>query len=47
MAKLPEETLTNIFVLQRQLAENIEEVSAVEWTLFEQYGETEATLPEL
>jgi hypothetical protein len=47
MAKLPDETLTVIFNLLRQLAEGIEEASATEWMLFEQYGETEATIPEL
>ena len=47
MAKLPDETLTTIFNLQRQLADGIEEATATEWLLFEQYGETEATIPEL
>jgi hypothetical protein len=47
MAKLPDETLTIIFNLLRQLAEGIEEASATEWALFEQYGETEVAIPEL
>ena len=47
MAKLPDEILTRIFSLQRQLAEGIEEASAAEWVLFEQYGETEETIGEL
>ncbi len=47
MAKLPNEILTTIFSLQRQLAEGIEEASALEWILFEQYGETEETIGEL
>ncbi|MDY6807306.1 MAG: hypothetical protein SXA11_26315 [Cyanobacteriota bacterium] len=47
MAKLPEETLSTIFSLMRQLAEGIEEASAAEWQLFEQYGETSETLGEL
>lgn len=47
MAKLPNEILTTIFTLQRQLAEGIEEASTTEWTLLEQHGETEATIPEL
>lgn len=47
MAKLPDEILTNIFSLQRQLAEGIGEISALEWLLFEQYGETEETIGEL
>lgn len=40
MAKLPDEILTTIFNLQRQMAEGIEEASAAEWALLEQYGET-------
>ncbi len=47
MAKLPDEILTTIFTLQRQIAEGIEEASAAEWALLDQYGETEATIPEL
>jgi hypothetical protein len=47
MAKLPDKSLTIVFSLQRQLAEAIEEASAIEWVLFERYGETETTMPEL
>ena len=47
MAKLSEETLSTIFSLMRQLAEGIEEASAAEWQLFEEYGETPETLGEL
>ena len=47
MAKLPEETLTSIFELLRQLAEQIEYASATEWQLFTEYGENERTLSEL
>lgn len=47
MAKLPDETITTIFTLQRQLAEGIEVAAAAEWALAQQYGETEATVPEL
>lgn len=47
MAKLTNETLTTIFSLQRQLAEGIEEASAVAWILFIQYGDTEETQDEL
>jgi len=47
MAKLSEETLTTIFDLMRQLAVGINEASAAEWELFEQYGETPETLEEL
>ncbi|MBW4623129.1 MAG: hypothetical protein KME17_27700 [Cyanosarcina radialis HA8281-LM2] len=44
MAKLPNETLTTIFTLQRQLIEGIDEAAATESTIFEQFGETEVTL---
>jgi hypothetical protein len=47
MAKLPDKSLTIIFSLQRKLAEAIEEASAIEWVLFDRYGETETTMPEL
>ena len=47
MAKLPDEILTTIFSLQRQLADRIDEAAAAEWILFEQYGETEETVGEL
>lgn len=47
MAKLSDETLTIIFQLLRQIAEGVEEASAIEWLLFERYGENELTLPEL
>ena len=47
MAKLSDEILTNIFTLQRELAEGIEEASATEWALLLQYGETQATMSEL
>ncbi len=44
MAKLPDETLTTIFTLQRQLVEGIDEAAAAESMIFEQFGETEVTL---
>lgn len=47
MAKLSAETLTAIFSLQRQLIEFIAETKLTEFSLFERYGETEETLPEL
>ena len=47
MAKLPNETLTIIFTLQRQLVEGIDEAAATESMIFEQFGETEVTLPVL
>lgn len=47
MAKLPEEILTIIFALQRNLVEGFDEAAATESMIFEQYGETEVTLPAL
>lgn len=47
MAKLPSQTLTTIFNLQQRLVELIDEAKAAEYNLFEEYGETEETLPEL
>lgn len=47
MAKLPDETLTIIFTLQRQLVEGIDEAAATESIIFEQFGETQLTLPVL
>ncbi|MDZ4872635.1 MAG: hypothetical protein CLLPBCKN_002031 [Chroococcidiopsis cubana SAG 39.79] len=47
MAKLSDETLGTIFTLQRQLVEGMDEAAATESRLFEQFGETEETLPVL
>jgi len=47
MAKLSPETLSNIFNLLRQIAEEIETASATEWILFEIYGENPRTINEL
>ncbi len=47
MAKLSPETLTNIFNLLRQIAEEIENACSTEWILFETYGETTRTINEL
>ena len=47
MAKLPDQILTRIFLLQRQLIERLDEATAVETTILEFFGETEATIPEL
>jgi hypothetical protein len=44
MAKLSPETLSNIFNLLRQIAEEIETASATEWILFEIYGENPRTI---
>lgn len=47
MANLPDETLTTVFYLQRRLFQIINQASAAEFNLAEEYGETEATLGEL
>ncbi|MCT7953558.1 hypothetical protein NG798_27560 [Ancylothrix sp. C2] len=47
MARLSSETLSNVFSLQRQLLEQVDEATAVEYILMEQFGETEETIPEL
>lgn len=47
MAKLFSDTLTTLFTLQRRLIELIDEAAATEFQLFEQFGETEATITEL
>lgn len=47
MAKLPNQTLTTILTLQRRLLESIDEAKAAEFHLFEEFGETEETTPEL
>ena len=47
MANLPDETVTTVFNLQRQLWRLINQVTAAEWMILEQYGETQATIPPL
>ena len=47
MTKLPDQILTRIFLLQRQLIERLDEAAAVEAMIMELFGETEATIPEL
>ena len=47
MAKLPDSTIVNIFTLQRRLAECLESTTAMEFSLFQQFGETAETAPEL
>jgi len=44
MAKLPEEILSNIFNLERQLLESINEATEVEFIILEQVGETQDTI---
>jgi hypothetical protein len=47
MAKLSEDLLITIFNLQKQLIAGIDDAAAIETLLFEQYGETNLTLPVL
>ncbi len=44
MARLPNETLTTIFSLQRQLVEGMNDAAATELANFEQFGEIEITI---
>ncbi len=43
MAKLPDETITRVLNLQRQLLERIDDAAATEFAILAQFGETEAT----
>ncbi len=47
MAYLSNETTDEIFDLQRRLLQLINEAAGLELALLEQFGETEATIPEL
>ena len=47
MADLPNETLASIFNLQPRLFQIINQAKAAEFNLFQQYGETERSLPDL
>ena len=47
MAQLPEETITTVFNLQRRLLAILNQATATDFLLLEQYGETEATLIDL
>lgn len=47
MAKLSPQTLRIVFDLQRRMVELIDEAKATEYNLFEAFGETEETIPEL
>jgi hypothetical protein len=47
VAKLPDSTIVNIFTLQRRLAECLESTTAMEFSLFQKFGETAETAPEL
>jgi hypothetical protein len=47
MADLPEKTIVIIFTLQRRLLKIINEATKYAFIIFEQFGETEETIPEL
>ncbi len=47
MAKLPNTTISSVFELQRRLIDTLDSVTDAEFKLFEQHGETVATIPEL
>lgn len=44
MAQLPEETITTVFNSQRRLLAILNQATAVQFMIFEQYGETEITI---
>lgn len=47
MAKLPDETFSTIFSLQRRLLERIDEATATDAAIFERFGEAEIIAIEL
>jgi hypothetical protein len=47
VAKLSDPILTQIFTLQRRIVESIDATTALEFRIFEQWGETAETLTEL
>ena len=47
MANLPNETIITVLNLQRRLIQLINEATAAGFIILEQYGETEATIPDL
>lgn len=44
MARLPEEIITTVLALQRQLLERLDEATATEFVIQEQFGETGETI---
>lgn len=44
MAQLPDETTTTVLNLQRKLLAIINQATATQFIIFEQYGETETTI---
>ncbi|MFM9267125.1 hypothetical protein [Tychonema sp. BBK16] len=47
MAKLPDQTISTIFRLQQRLAALLDIATAAEYSLLQQFGETQETMPEL
>lgn len=47
MAQLPDQTFIIVFTLQQRLLENIDQATATDATILEQFGETAITAPEL
>lgn len=47
VAKLPDPILSNIFALQRRIIECIDATTALEFSIFDRWGETDRSLPEL
>jgi hypothetical protein len=47
VAKLPDPSISNIFILQRSLVECLNAVTALEYRLFQQFGETPETITAL
>jgi hypothetical protein len=47
MAKLPNETVKIVLMLQQRLLDIMDQATALGFNIFEQYGETEASLSDL
>ena len=47
MAKLPNQTISTIFRLQQRLVALLDTATAAEYSLLQQFGETQETMPEL
>ncbi|WP_293351312.1 MULTISPECIES: hypothetical protein [unclassified Microcoleus] len=47
MAKLPDQTISTIFRLQQRLVALLDTATAAEYSLLQQFGETQETMPEL
>ena len=47
MAKLPDQTISTIFILQQRSVALLDTATAAEYSLLQQFGETQETIPEL